>query len=190
VKAPDARYATAGSFLSALIGAAPRVRVIGQRVAVVSFTNLTGGPTIDTFSDGVGEEIVAALRTVDGIRVAAQSSIGAGVDVHPAEIARSLGADVLLFGDVRDAGNGRVQISAVLIDGRSGRTRWSGTVSGPCRTGLDRECEPAGQLAEAVATALGVKSNTSLGERRYCTATLRTDQNGSKPGAPDQTAAR
>ena len=166
--------------------------MIGQRVAVVSFTNLHAGPTVDTFSDGLSEEVVAALRTVEGIAVTAQSSIGdAAVDVHPVEIARSLGADVLLFGDVRDAGNGSaVHISAVLIDGRSGRTRWSGTVSGPCRTGLDRECEPAGKVANAVATALGVKPNTSLGERRFWATTGRVNENGSNPGASEQTAAR
>jgi eukaryotic-like serine/threonine-protein kinase len=191
-KEPGARYDSAASFISALIGAAPRVRVIGQRVAVVSFTNLDPSPMIDTFSDGIGEEVVAALRTVDGIAVVPGSSIGANrVDVHLPEIARCLGADVLLFGGVRDAkGEGRVELCAVLIDGRSGRTLWSGSFAGLYHIGLDRECEPVGRLADAVASALGIKRNASLGEQRCPEAPQRGHRDEYDPGPTEQTAMR
>ena len=191
-KTPDARYDSAGSFISALVGAAPRVRVIGQRVAVISFTNLGPSPAIDTFSDSVGEEVVAALRPIDGIAVVAGSSIGdTSVDVHPAEIARRLGADVLLFGSVRnDEAVGHVHLCAVLLDGRSGRTLWAGAFAGPCHGGPYREWQSVMQLADAVATTLGVKRNGSPCERRFCDATRRGDQNESNPGSTGRTAAR
>jgi eukaryotic-like serine/threonine-protein kinase len=187
-----ARYDSAGTFLTALVGVAPRTRVVGQRVAVVPFTNLNGCPAVDTFSDSIGEEVAASLQTVDGLAVVAGSSIGdAGSDVHPAEVARWLGADVLLFGGVREiVGEDRVQVSAALIDGRSGGTRWSGMFAGPCRAGLDTQCEPVRHLADAVATALGLKRAASLGEQSFCDAPRCGHHDESSPRSTGHTAAR
>jgi TolB-like protein len=88
----------------------------------------------------------------------------------------------LLFGSVRnDEAAGHVQLCAVLLDGRTGRTLWSGTFAGPCRVGLDRECQSVIQLADAVASTLGVRRNAVTCERRL---------DESNPGSMGRTVAR
>jgi TolB-like protein len=159
-KNPIDRYATAGAFLAALTGAAPRLRVVGRRVAVLSFTHVNGDAVIDRASDGVGEYVAAGLRNLEGVVVAGVSSIEQNhVDLHFREIARRLEADVLLFGELR-AGEtpGHVDLSAVLIDGWNGRTLWAGRFAGPCDDGLERERGVIGRVTDGVAAALGVSA--------------------------------
>jgi serine/threonine-protein kinase len=156
-KQPDVRYPTAGDFLTALRGAAPRMRVIGRRIAVLPFAHVCGEPTIDTFSDGIGEEVAAALREFDGVIVAASGWVAPGdTDLHLSDLARGVGADTLLLGDVREsAADGRLSISATLFDARNGRRLWSATATGRAdRSG--GPTAPARELARAVAGALGI----------------------------------
>jgi serine/threonine-protein kinase len=156
-KVPDRRFPTAGSFMSALATGTHRVRVIGRRVAVMPFVHACALPSVDTFSDGVGEEVADELRDYQGVviapNVSADRNTGSG---HIAQIARRVGGDAVLFGDVRrsDDGNG-VMITATLFDGRTGRCIWSGASAARRRDELNPAGTPAREIARAVATALG-----------------------------------
>ena len=156
-KKADARYPTAGAFLSALRGAAPRVRVIGQRVAVAPFVHIGEEPRVDAFSDGIGEEIASALRQFDGIVVAPERPLETTAGkAHVAGVGRVVDGDALLIGDVYDRGNAGVLIAASLFDTRSGRRIWRGTTVGSSTSELGGLSQPAWDMACGVARSLGI----------------------------------
>jgi TolB-like protein/tRNA A-37 threonylcarbamoyl transferase component Bud32 len=157
-KLPDDRYASAGEFMAALAAGAYRARVIGRRVAVIPFVHLCEKPVVDTFSDGVGEEIAGVLREFDGLVIAPNTPrTAASVAGSVTGIARCVGADVLLFGDVRrSADEASVLITASLFDGRSGRRLWSGASAARRRNDLQKATSPACEIAWAVANALSI----------------------------------
>jgi adenylate cyclase len=85
---------------------------------------LSSDPGDKYFSDGISEEIINALSTLEGLRVAARTSSFSfkGRVVEITEIARKLGVSTVLEGSVRKAGN-RVRITAQLV--KPGCLRWS-----------------------------------------------------------------
>jgi serine/threonine protein kinase len=191
-KSPDARYPTAGAFVSALLGGMPRVRVTGQRVAVIPFANATGEPTVDTFSDGVSEEIAAALREYDGIVVACAAPVDSNrLDQHVSHVSRSVGADAVLFGDVRRPPDGAsLVISGSLFDARSGRRIWSGASTTPHRSEPGELSSPARSVAGAVAGALGVARPARRAHRSGDDVTRTTLQPGARMESNGRSAAR
>jgi eukaryotic-like serine/threonine-protein kinase len=174
-KKPDARFSTAGAFLSGLRAAAPRVRVVGRRVAVAPFVHIRQEPRVDAFSDGIGEEIGSALRQFDGIVVAAERPLEhpAG-DAHLSHVGCAVDADVLLVGDVHDrGGDAGVLITASLFDTRSSRRIWRGTAAGSPTGELGAVSRPAWDMACAVARALGSTRRPGLPDRRNDEVTAR-----------------
>ena len=157
-KSPNQRHETAGEFMSELTTGAHRVRVIGRRVAVFPFVHVGASSTIDTFSDGIGEEIVGSLRGFDGIVIAPNVPWDAeAVSGHVVDLGRRAGADVVLFGDVRQsADRTAVLISATLFDARTGRRIWSGASAARNREDLGTATSPAREIARSVANALRV----------------------------------
>jgi adenylate cyclase len=95
-------------------------------IAVLPFTNMSGDPEQDYFSDGLTEDIITALTHWRSFAVVARNSSFAyknkPVDIK--QVGRELGARYLLEGSVR-RGGGRVRVSAQLIDGVSGHHIWA-----------------------------------------------------------------
>jgi TolB-like protein len=85
-------------------------------VAMLPFADLSPSRDQDWMCDGIAEEILDALCTVSGLRVAARSSSfqykGRTADVR--EMARALGVATLLEGSVRKIGD-RLRVSARLV---------------------------------------------------------------------------
>lgn len=94
-------------------------------LAVLPFTEI-GAAEADMFAEGIVEEITGALsRSRDFNVIARQSTFMLrGEAWSVPEIADRLGADYLLEGSVRRAGD-RVRISVQLVTGSDGHTRWS-----------------------------------------------------------------
>ncbi len=90
--------------------------------------NLGGDPSQDYFSDGLSEELRATLARNLGLRVMAQASSSRFRDRKDdaKTIAAKLGVAYLLDGSVRRSGN-VLRITADLIEGASGFSRWSQT---------------------------------------------------------------
>ena len=101
---------------------------VSESIAVLPFRNLSGDESQAYFSDGLTDEIRAALARVDALQVlAATSSQAARDDEEKADaisIAGKLNVAYLLEGSVRRAGD-MVRIAAELTDGRTGFSRWS-----------------------------------------------------------------
>jgi adenylate cyclase len=95
-------------------------------IAVLPFTNMSGDPEQEYFSDGISEDIVTDLSKVSALtvvsRVTAFSFKGKPVDV--AQVARQLKVSHVLEGSVRKAGN-RVRITAQLIEAASDSHLWA-----------------------------------------------------------------
>lgn len=99
-----------------------------KSIAVLPFADLSPGKDHDYFSDGIAEEILAALAKIDGLRVAARRSSFWFKDkkVTVKEIGDKLNVEHVLEGSVRRDGN-RVRITAELTDCCNGFTLWSET---------------------------------------------------------------
>ena len=105
-------------------------RAVGEKpqeasVAVLPFADLSPAKDQDWMCDGIAEEILDALCSVTGLRVAARSSSfqfkGKQADVR--DMARVLGVSTLLEGSVRKAGD-HLRVSARLVSGE-GYEVWS-----------------------------------------------------------------
>ena len=95
-------------------------------IAVLPFTNMSGDPKQDYFSDGITEEIITGLSKVPRLFVIARNSTftykGRAVKVQ--QVAEDLGVKYVLEGSVRKA-NERVRITAQLIDATTGKHLWA-----------------------------------------------------------------
>lgn len=116
-------FALGGQPPTAIARAAANERV---SICVLPFSNMSGDPEQEYFSDGVSEDIITDLSRVSALSVVSRNTAftfkGKAVEVGKA--ARQLGVDFVLEGSVRRAG-GRVRISAQLIDGRSDTHLWA-----------------------------------------------------------------
>ena len=95
-------------------------------VAVLPFTNLSGDPDQQYFSDGITEDIITELSRFRSLFVIARQSSFAfkGKPVKVQEIARELGVAYIVEGSVRRLGD-RVRINAQLIDAVAGTHLWA-----------------------------------------------------------------
>ena len=95
-------------------------------IAVLPFTNMSGDPEQEYFSDGISEDIITDLSKIAGLTVIARNSSftykGRSVDVRT--IGRELGVRSVLEGSIRRAGK-RVRITAQLIDAATGGHLWA-----------------------------------------------------------------
>ena len=95
-------------------------------IAVLPFDNMSGDPQQEYFSDGISEDIIAALSKLRWFFVIARNSSFTykGKAVHMNQIAEELGARYVLEGSVRKDGD-RIRITAQLIDVFSGSHIWA-----------------------------------------------------------------
>lgn len=95
-------------------------------IAVLPFTNMSGDPSQDYFSNGLTEQIINGLCKVSNLFVIARNSSFAykGKSVGIKQIARELGVRYILEGSVQRAGD-QVRITAQLIDATTDYHIWS-----------------------------------------------------------------
>lgn len=98
-----------------------------KTLAVLPFTNESGKPEDEYFSDGLTEEVMNRLARKE-LRVVSRTSVFAlkGRNLSASEIGQLLGAESLVEGSVRREGN-RLRISARLVNARDGYQLWSET---------------------------------------------------------------
>jgi serine/threonine-protein kinase len=103
----------------------PVARVLPS-IAVLPFLNLSSDKENEYFSDGLAEEIINALTSLENLRVAARTSafVFRSTQQDIRHIGETLHVANVLEGSVRKAGN-RVRISVQLIDVAEGRNLWS-----------------------------------------------------------------
>jgi TolB-like protein len=141
---------------------APSSATSGISIAVLPFANLSGDPNQEFFSDGMTEEIGAALARIPNLSVVARASAfqfkGEKKDMRA--VGQALGARYVIDGSVRTAGK-RVRITAQLIQADSGLSLWSDS--------YDRELNDVFAIQEDIAHAITASLRTPLG--------LKADEN-------------
>jgi serine/threonine-protein kinase len=136
------------AFLSRLDAASALAQ---KSIAVLPLLNESGTPGDDYFSDGLSEELIAALAQVQGLKVIGRSSSFRfkGQKEDSKSIGEKLGVSTLLEGTVRKSGS-RVRIVAELVNAADGSELWSQT--------FDRQLKDIfavqAEIAKAVATSL------------------------------------
>lgn len=95
-------------------------------IAVLPFTNISGDPREDYFSDGLTEQIITNLSTFQRLFVIARNStfVYKGKPVKIQKVAEDLGVRYVMEGSVQKSGD-KVRITAQLVDAITGGHVWS-----------------------------------------------------------------
>ena len=95
-------------------------------IAVLPFTNMSGDPEQDYFSDGISEDIITALSKLRWFLVMSRNSsfVYKGKAVHMKQVAEELGIRYVVEGSVRKSGE-QVRITAQLNDVTTGSHIWA-----------------------------------------------------------------
>ena len=126
-----------------------------KSVAVLPLINESGDPKDEYFSDGLSEELIAALAQISGLKVIGRSSSFRFKDrkEEPKTIGEKLGVSTLLDGTVRKQGD-RVRIVAALVNATDGIQLWTRT--------FDRELKDIFDVQEEIARAVAESLKVTL----------------------------
>src|SRR5205814_2599058 len=126
-----------------------------KSVAVLPLLNESGDPKDEYFSDGLSEELIAALAQISGLKVIGRSSSFRFKDrkEEPKTIGEKLGVSTLLEGTVRKQGE-RVRIMAELVNAADGIELWTRT--------FDRELKDIFAVQEEIARAVAESLKVTL----------------------------
>ena len=129
---------------------------------MLAFTNMSGDPDQEYFSDGLAEDIITELSRSRSLFVIARNSSftykGHAVDVK--QVARELGVRYVVEGSVRRSG-GRVRVTAQLIDAETGNHIWAER--------YDRHIEEVFAVQDEITTAVAnaiIPAISGLEQRR------------------------
>ena len=158
-KNPIERFQTTKDMLDELktlgksVSSIPEKKAI-HSVAVLPFANMSNDEEQEYFCDGMAEDIINDLAHLEGLQVVARTSSFAFKDknLDIREIGMKLGANSIVEGSVRKAGN-RLRITAQLINVADGYHLWSER--------YDRELEDIfaiqDEIAKNIVRALEIK---------------------------------
>ncbi len=154
--------------------APPATSTVSEKsIAVLPFLNESGDPGDEYFSDGLSEELIAALAQIGDLKVIGRSSSFRfkGKNEESKTIGEKLGVSTLLEGTVRKQAD-HVRIVAELIDAADGRELWSRT--------FDRALKDIFAVQEEIAQAVASSLKVTL---------LGSDERASANPAPKSTEA-
>jgi TolB-like protein/Flp pilus assembly protein TadD len=127
-------------------------------IAVLPFSNLSGDPAQQYFSDGFSEEVLNGLTRIRSFKIIARNSSFALRDSSQSapEIGRQLGARYLVNGSLRKAVD-QLRIAVQLVDSETDSQIWSDRYDGA----LDDIFDLQDQISAAVIGAIEPKIRTS-----------------------------
>nr|NIP53780.1 tetratricopeptide repeat protein [Phycisphaerae bacterium] len=121
-------------------------------IAVLPFTNMSGDPEQEYFSDGICEDIITQLSNFSGLFVIARNSCfvykGQSIDVKA--VARELGVRYILEGSVRRAGS-RLRVTAQLLDSKTATHVWAERYDGNIVDVFDLQDEISRDIVGSIA---------------------------------------
>jgi TolB-like protein len=124
----------------------------------------------DLFANSLTERLIADLSQIKGLRVISRTSSMRyrGERRSLPEIARDLGVDLVVEGSVAGT-DGRVRVTAQLIDGKSDEHLWAGSYHRVLRDELSVQADVARAIVAAVSDTIA----PGLRERRLWIEALR-----------------
>jgi len=103
-------------------------------IAVLPFTNMSGDPQQEYFSDGITDDLITALSRLPDLLVIARTSTFTykGKAAKVQEVSRELGVKYILEGSIHKAGD-QVRITAQLVNATTGADLWAQRYDRPMR---------------------------------------------------------
>jgi adenylate cyclase len=142
--------------------AAQQPKTATASIAILPFTNMSGDPEQEYFSDGISEDIITDLSKIAGLTVIARNSSftykGRSVDIRT--VGRELGVQSVLEGSIRRAGQ-RVRITAQLIDAGSGAHLWADRYDRDLTDIFAVQDDVTHRIVDALKVTLGPADRTS-----------------------------
>jgi adenylate cyclase len=125
-------------------------------IAVLPFSNLSGDPKQDYFSDGITDYLITDLSRLPGLLVIARNSTFTykGRAVNLQQIGRELGVRSVLEGSVFKAAN-QVRITVQLADAATGANLWAARFDKPVKDVFAVQDE----IVREIVTTLNLLSN-------------------------------
>jgi TolB-like protein/class 3 adenylate cyclase/Flp pilus assembly protein TadD len=144
----------------------PTATLSKKSVAVLPFVNMSSDKENEYFSDGITEDLIAALSKVSGLHVAARTSSFAfkGKNEDIRTIGAQLGVGSVLEGSVAKSGN-RVRITAQLINTADGYHLWSESYDRDLQDIFGIRSEVAQTVAKALQVTLGTAERQRLEQK-------------------------
>ena len=136
-------------------------------IAILPFDNLSGDEKQDYISDGISENIIAALSKIEQLFVISRNStfVYKGSAVKVRQIAEDLGVRYVLEGSVQKSDN-IIRVTAQLIDAVSGYHIWSET--------YDKEIKDFFQLLDEITHRIVIALQVKLTHGELVLRTLGT----------------
>ncbi len=159
-QAPADRFESATAFVDALTAPEP---ARAPAVAVLPFVSLSADPENEYFADGLTEDVIAHLSKIHSLKVISRSSVMPFKSRVQGlkEIAAVLGADTVVEGSVRKAGD-RVRIVAQLIDAETDRHLWAETYDRQLTDIFAIQTDVALHIAAALKAELSADEQTRI----------------------------
>lgn len=139
-------------------------------IVVLPFTNLSGDPQQDYFSDGVSADLTTALSKLSGLFVIAQSSANGYRDKSQniKHVAELLGVNYVIDGSIRREQN-RMRVNVHLIDTKNNIYLWSEKYDRERQHILDVQDEITANIVNALAVQLTADEKQRIA-KRYTTS--------------------
>ena len=149
-------------------------------IAVMPLDSGGGADASPYFSDGFTEDLISRLGQTKGLRVVGRSATRGAHGRQPLDVAKELGAGVVLTGSVRQAAD-TITVSLDLIDPSDGTSVWSSQNTRDIKDVFAVQAQAAEQIALALRltlqpTAASARAASRLVDPRAYDAYLRGRQ--------------
>jgi TolB-like protein len=138
----------------------PGAAAASNRIAVMSFSNMSGDPGQAYFADGIAEELRGALSRI-GMQVIGRASSDAVKDLDTQAAAAKLGVANILTGSVRRSPE-TIRVGAQLVNGKDGVEKWAQNYDRAPGDTIKIQTDIATQVASALSIALGAVKKAAL----------------------------
>ncbi|HEY6830726.1 MAG TPA: protein kinase [Gemmatimonadaceae bacterium] len=166
------RFPTIAAFADALLSTDAVPAAAGpppRSIAVLPFVNLSTDRDNDYLGDGIAEDIINALASIEGLQVAARASAFSfkGKNAEPREIGERLRVSTVLEGSIRRSGS-RIRITAQLMAVADGYQLWSER--------YDREMVDVFAVQDEIASAIAKRLQLTFAAPSSRAAPASTDE--------------
>ena len=146
---------------------APSLVLDKPSIAVLPFTNMSGDPEQEYFSDGLAEDIITELSRFRSLFVIARNSsfVFKNQSVNIRKVGQELGVAYVVEGSVRKVGN-RVRITAQLVEAETGNHLWAER--------YDRELDDIFAVQDEITQRIVGALQPEIGEAELKRARLRS----------------
>ena len=138
-----------------------------KNILVLPFVNMSNDPEQEYFSDGLTEELILSLSKLNGTKVISRTTSMKykNTTKDTKSIGKETGADFIMEGSVRKAGN-KLRITAQFIDACRDIHLWAESFRGTLDDIFDIQEDVSSKIVEALRLQLSTEEKNTL-QKRY-----------------------